>query len=199
MGKSRTISNLPNVTTDTLDTKTALVDTDLLQVSDSEDSFVAKKTTWSNIKAVLKTYFDTLYMALTGNQTIAGIKTFSSSPIVPTPTTTGQATPKDYVDGVSFGVNQKYTDMTSSRALSTDYVNSTGKAIQVKFKSVDFTNGVKTATATITYADTTSVTFPIAKVSSTATVVLFGTFEVANGATYSITSDLAILSWWELR
>lgn len=199
MGKSRTISNLPNVTTNTLDTKTALVDTDLLQVSDSEALFVAKKTTWSNIKAVLKTSYDTLYVALTGNQTIAGIKTFSSSPIVPTPTTTGQATPKDYVDGVSFGVNQKYTDMTSSRALSTDYVNSTGKAIQVKFKSVDFTNGVKTASATITYADTTSVTFPIAKISSTATVVLFGTFEVANGATYSITSDLAILSWWELR
>lgn len=45
---------------------------------------VLVKTAWSNIKAVLKTYFDTLYQAvntavlLTGNQTVAGIKTFST-------------------------------------------------------------------------------------------------------------------------
>lgn len=34
----------------------------------------------------------------TGNETIAGIKTFSSSPIVPTPTTNTQAANKEYVD-----------------------------------------------------------------------------------------------------
>lgn len=34
-----------------------------------------------------------------GNQTIAGIKTFSSSPIVPTPTAGTQVANKDYVDG----------------------------------------------------------------------------------------------------
>lgn len=35
---------------------------------------------------------------LTGNQTIAGVKTFTSSPIVPTPTTGTQAVNKDYAD-----------------------------------------------------------------------------------------------------
>lgn len=35
---------------------------------------------------------------LTGNQTIADVKTFSSSPIVPTPTTNFQASTKEYVD-----------------------------------------------------------------------------------------------------
>ena len=35
---------------------------------------------------------------LTGNQTVAGIKTFSSSPIVPAPTTDFQASTKAYVD-----------------------------------------------------------------------------------------------------
>jgi hypothetical protein len=38
------------------------------------------------------------YVDLTTNQTIAGIKTLSSSPIVPTPTTNYQASTKKYVD-----------------------------------------------------------------------------------------------------
>lgn len=33
-----------------------------------------------------------------GDETIAGVKTFSSSPLVPTPTTSGQAASKGYVD-----------------------------------------------------------------------------------------------------
>lgn len=37
-------------------------------------------------------------VGLTGNETVAGIKTFSSSPIVPTPTTATQATNKGSVD-----------------------------------------------------------------------------------------------------
>ena len=35
---------------------------------------------------------------LTSAQTISGVKTFSSSPIVPTPTVNGAAVPKEYVD-----------------------------------------------------------------------------------------------------
>lgn len=37
-------------------------------------------------------------VALTGNETIAGVKTFSSSPVVPTPTTDYQASTKKYAD-----------------------------------------------------------------------------------------------------
>ena len=37
------------------------------------------------------------------NQTVGGVKTFSSSPIVPTPTTATQAANKDYVDSVAGG------------------------------------------------------------------------------------------------
>src|SRR5664279_4063770 len=41
---------------------------------------------------------DTTVIHNTTDETIAGIKTFSSSPIVPTPTTANQATNKTYVD-----------------------------------------------------------------------------------------------------
>ena len=41
---------------------------------------------------------------LTGDQTVAGVKTFSSSPIVPTPTTDYQASTKKYVDDEVAGV-----------------------------------------------------------------------------------------------
>ena len=41
---------------------------------------------------------DTTAVKLTGNQTIAGVKTFTSSPIVPTPTTDFQVVTKKYVD-----------------------------------------------------------------------------------------------------
>lgn len=74
------------------------VDADLLALGDSTSSFSLKKLSWFNLKATLKTYFDTLYLTLTGNQTIAGVKTFSSSPIVPTPTTGTQVANKAYAD-----------------------------------------------------------------------------------------------------
>lgn len=41
-----------------------------------------RKITWANILLSIKTYADTLYVALTGNQTIAGIKKFTSVLIV---------------------------------------------------------------------------------------------------------------------
>lgn len=45
--------------------KTTPVDADTMPISDSAASGATKKITWANIKAGLKTYFDTLYVALT--------------------------------------------------------------------------------------------------------------------------------------
>lgn len=52
-----TIGALINSATD----KPTPVDADLLGLADSAASFVLKKLTWANVKATLKTYFDTLY------------------------------------------------------------------------------------------------------------------------------------------
>jgi len=44
---------------------------------------------------------DTNNVKLTGNQSVDGVKTFTSSPIVPTPTTDSQAVTKKYVDDLA--------------------------------------------------------------------------------------------------
>lgn len=52
-------------------------------------------------------------VALTGNQTIAGIKTFSSPPSVPTPVASGDAVPKTYVDGAGTFTGAKTYSLTN--------------------------------------------------------------------------------------
>jgi hypothetical protein len=99
--------------------KTTPVDADTVGITDSAASNGLKKVTWANIKATLKTYFDGFYatitnlalkaddnavVKLTGAQTVAGVKTFSSSPVVPTPASGTDAANKSYVDA-GFGSN----------------------------------------------------------------------------------------------
>jgi len=59
-----------------------------------------RKITWSNILLSIKTYTDGLYVALTGSQTVAGVKTFSSFPVTPSsaPSTDYEVANKKYVD-----------------------------------------------------------------------------------------------------
>lgn len=83
--------------------ETGVADGDKWGFVDISAANVLKYITWANIKATLKTYLDTLYVALTGAQTIAGVKTFSSSPIVPTPSGGTDAANKSYVDSAVSG------------------------------------------------------------------------------------------------
>jgi hypothetical protein len=76
--------------------KTTPVDADEIPITDSAASFGLKKLTFTNLKAFLKTYLDTLYVALTGTQTIAGAKTFSGDAAFTSttrPTSAGTGTP----------------------------------------------------------------------------------------------------------
>jgi hypothetical protein len=70
-----------------------------------EDDMASNSATHLPTQQSAKAYIDAAIAALSalcaklaGDQTVAGVKTFSSSPIVPTPTTDYQASTKKYVD-----------------------------------------------------------------------------------------------------
>lgn len=74
-------SNLTNLNTDKIEvamihaatSKATPVDADELALVDSAASFTLKKLTWANLKATLKTYFDTIYQAAGSYLTSANI------------------------------------------------------------------------------------------------------------------------------
>jgi len=60
--------------------KTTPVDADLIPLSDSASTFGIKKLSWTNLKATLKTYFDTLYNLYNPTPTIStGTATFTAT------------------------------------------------------------------------------------------------------------------------
>lgn len=59
--------------------KTTPVDADAVPVIDSADSSKTKLTTWANIKAALKTFFDSIYAAATHTHTKSQITDFPAS------------------------------------------------------------------------------------------------------------------------
>lgn len=133
-----------------LTAKTTPIDEDLLALGDSTSSFSLKKLSWANIKATLKTYFDTLYVTLSGNQTIADIKTFTSSPIVPTPTAQDNSTKvatTAYVDGKKIfgGIELSSHDEKANRVFGSTYINSNNKPMYLKV-----VQGLTTSTLSLT-------------------------------------------------
>lgn len=70
-----------------------------------------------------------------GNQTVEGIKTFSSFPVTPSaaPTADYQAANKKYVDDSAggIGVGQTWQNVKNNRSWGTTYTNTTGKPIMI--------------------------------------------------------------------
>jgi len=80
---------------------------------------------------------DNAVVKLTGNQTVAGIKTFSSSPVVPAPTTDLQAATKKYVDDAITGAGG-YTDEAAQDAVGGILTDST----EIDFTYTDLTPSI---------------------------------------------------------
>jgi len=71
-----------------------------LDAADTDGTLSANSDSKIATQKAGKTYADTK-VSKSGNETVAGVKNFSSSPIVPTPTTDYQAAPKKYVDDIT--------------------------------------------------------------------------------------------------
>ena len=139
----------------------------------------------------------------TGDESIAGVKTFSSSPIVPTPTAGTQAANKAYADtkitlstanSYDLGVGQTWQDVTSSRSVGVTYTNTTGKPIMVYF------GGYIGASADIYGHINNVLVSKLNILNASGTVNLL----VPNGSTYKYTISNGSLtinmqSWFELR
>jgi hypothetical protein len=95
----------------------------------------------------------------------------------------------------ALGVNQTWQNVTSSRAYSTTYTNSTGKAIMVQILSV--TPAATQATCTF-YVDGVAIGgFGMAQAGG---IYNGGSFIVPTGSTYSVVvSNFVSVSWFELR
>lgn len=146
-------------------------------------------------------------VGLTGNETVAGTKTFSSSPIAPTPTTGDNTTKvattafvKTTADAAAAaveakvpGIGQTWQDVKASRAIGTTYTNSTAKPIMVSIVASMNTGVINTLSVDGAVISYVSVGVIGAGLPLTATVPPGSTYVLNN------TGGTSIVHWMELR
>lgn len=131
-----------------------------------------------------------------GNQTIAGVKTFSTSPVVPTPTTGDNSTKvatTAFCTSQDIGVGQTLQTFTvgTTRVAGTTYTNSTGKPINL---IIGMSAGAG-ATLSITAGGALRIASTPDNGSQTRVMVM-----VMNAETYSATSSVGTINYWaEIR
>lgn len=132
-------------------------DTDLLM---SVESSVAKKNTWTQIKAFLKTYFDTIYTTTSAVATqittaISGKEdTSNKSSSYTLSSTTTYANTKALVDGLATKVNTSDASVTNNRgrkyfAYDNTTYTYTGTTAQTILKTIHIPAGSLTANSTL--------------------------------------------------
>lgn len=123
------------------------LDTDGTLAANSDTKIATQKATKTYADAITTnvTTLDAQNVKLTGNQTISsGVKTFSVSPIVPTPTTASQAATKAYADGLAIagspdasttakGISEEATD---AEVLAATTIGGTGARLFINPGSV---------------------------------------------------------------
>lgn len=153
--------------------KTTPVDADAIGLIDSAASNVLKKVTWANVKATLKTYFDGLYLALSGGS-MAGLLRLDKSTDITASATTDLGT----ATGNAVTVTHASGDLaiTSFGGASLQ----AGTRLRVK---VSISGG----TLTLTY-NATSLNFN------------FGAnYKLANGDSFDIVKTNDSLAYWDIE
>ena len=139
----------------------------------------------------------------TNNENIAGVKTFSSSPIVPTPTAGDNSTKvattafvKAKSEADSIGVGQTWQNVTASRSAGVTYTNTTGKPIEIAIQ----TSISNSTTGISIFVDGLDVVLSQSSISS-GTQYTFGNVIVPDRSTYSLTilAGGVLRRWYELR
>lgn len=140
--------------------KATPVDADELPLTDSAASFVLKKLTWANVKATLKTYFDTLYPSgsgtstgtNTGDQTITltgavtGSGTGSFATTIATPGTLTVASTNSTATAHTHAITSSSAPGAAASLLATDssgIIGSTGtRIVKGWFTDLTVTNNI---------------------------------------------------------
>lgn len=87
----------------------------------ANSTFSLNSATQSTLAQVANKADDSAVVKLSGAQSVAGVKTFSDSPIVPTPTTDYQVATKKYVDDNAGGSGGSWTTLPTTDFSSTGY------------------------------------------------------------------------------
>lgn len=176
--------------------KTTPVDADVLPISDSAASDVAKKVTLTNFKAYLKTYFDTVYTTTSAVATqittaLSGYLTSASAAATYLTIATASATYQAILTAANFGsfivgLTSKTTPVDADEIVITDSAAS-GNAKRVSFTNLKafyktYFDTIYTTTAAVATQITTALSgyLTSATAASTYQVILtaanFGTF-----------------------
>jgi len=149
-----------------------------------------------DLTSTWETYGFDEFVVLAGDQTIAGVKTFSSSPIVPTATTGLQAINKDQLDNYAV---RDYVDETSNRLRNTVYTNNTGKEIILYITVQRTTNGQYNYDIQVDGVDV----FVFVLQNTNGDTEITGAVHVPVGSTYelqlSTDTDFVITRWLEYK
>lgn len=134
-----------------------------------------------------------------GDQTIAGTKTFSTSPLVPTPTAGDNSTKvatTAFCTSQDIGVGQTWQDVKASRLSGVTYPNTTGKPITLL---ISVLNNSATNYTTFFWVNGVNIT----KVQNVfnGDVIDAVSIIVPDGSTYKVTASVALTvqTWFELR
>lgn len=154
-----------------------------LSFDGAETEVTANKLTWIKNETIINFGTDVpqlleLMVKKEGNETIAGIKTFSSSPIVPTPTTNMQAATKKYVDdktgsALAVEVSQSGHGFTVGDIIRLSGINTYTKAKADSAANAEVVGIVTTVTDANNFAYTTEGVVTVGVPAVAAETVLF--------------------------